>query len=305
MAGQDELVRAAAEARAKTAQAHEGLTHTHDTCEQKKTAIAALQPKIDADRAALIEALEELGRATGEAATRLGNAVTQASGSIVELDELADGIANAAPRLLAGETGALDDAKAALGKIDAALAQSLESVETAHKSAFDRVDSAAHRLEEETQRVDTAIKDGAAAFTRGKEKLETVLHDALALLEHTIPEALTKRAAEWQQRKAEILVRAEETFTAMLHHVEEVTANTAAKLGSTFGAEREARAADAHTVATELTALARSLDSRRGELEATLDHLAERMTTEHDALHTLDGHLEAVRGRWATFGFSA
>ena len=95
----------------------------------------------------------------------------------------------------------------------------MANVNDMHRIAFERIGSAIHQLDEDTDRANSLLRgDPIASLQRMRPELDTLLHEALTLLETTLPEALTAREAEWEKRREAILERAGEAFDGMLHH---------------------------------------------------------------------------------------
>jgi hypothetical protein len=305
MAGKDELVLAAAEARAKATQAHEAFQAAKSACEGKVAVMTAFQERLDADREALAAAMEELGATAGEAATRLGVALNQAAVAVGEVADTADGLAELGPRMLAAAAADLDESAALVGRVGGAIDKLIADVQTLHRTTFERIASAEKQLETDSDRTESLLRlDPTAALERHKPAMEELLDDALEHLETTLPQAMERMVELWETRREQAVERAGESFAAMQRHATEVAVHCATQLAAALGAEREAAVADAARIAGELTSLATSLDGRRGELESAIQQLADRFTSEQADLRAVAEQLQTVRGTWATFGFA-
>jgi hypothetical protein len=303
--GQDELVHAAFVARVQATQAHEGLVEAYTTCGQQTAAMPALEARVAADREALAAAMEELGRVTGEAAARLAVAVNEAAVAVGEVADAAGGVSVLGPRMLGAVGVDLDNAAAQLGKVGTAIGQLVTEIQGLHRSTFERIGSAERQLQSESDRTESLLGDPKAAFERAKTTMEDLFGDALELIETTLPQAMERMVELWETRREQALERAEDAFAAMLQHADEVTAHCSFQLGTMLGAEREAATGEAQRIAGELQGLASSLDTRKTELDAALDLLADRLVREEDDLRVVTHQLDEVRGRWATFGFGS
>jgi hypothetical protein len=305
MAGKDELVLAAADARAKATQAHEAFLAAKSACEGKVAEMAAFEERLGADREALAAAMVELGTLSGEAAARLALAINQAAVAVGEVGDTADGVAELGPRMLAAAATDLDESAEQLAGIGGAIGHLVAAIQEMHRNTFERIANAETQLQTESDRTESILRtDPVAALERHTPAMEELLDDALEHLETTLPQAMERMVELWETRREQAVERAAEAFASMQRHAEEVTAHCVERLAVDLGAERETAATDAARIAGELTSLASSLDGRRAELESALEQLADRFASEQADLRAVVTQLESVRGTWATFGFA-
>jgi hypothetical protein len=305
MAGKDELVLAAAEARAKATQAHDAFLAAKSGCEGKVAAMSTFQQSLASDREALAAAMEELGSTAGEGAARLALAINQAAEAVGEVADTADGVAELGPRMLAAAAADLDEGATQVGNVASAIGKLIADIQTLHRTTFERIASAESQLQTDSDLTESALRlDPVAALERHKPAMEELLDDALEHLETTLPQAMANMVELWETRRGQAVERAAEAFASMQRHADEVTAHCAAQLGTSLGAERETATTDAARIAGELTSLATSLEGRRSELESAIQELADRFASEQTDLRAVAAQLETVRGTWATFGFA-
>lgn len=303
--GQAELVEAAAEARAKAAEAHEGLTQARTACQERVEVLAGLQAQLAADRDALAAAMEELGRATGEAAQRLGNAVNEAALSVGMVDDTAEALGDLGVRVLEAVSRDLEESAAILGKLGTTITDVIAEVEEVHRATFQKAGvDAVEQLQRESDRAESHLAyQQRSRLERLTPAMHDLLDDAIGLLETTLPLELDKAAALWSFRAEHTLDRVTEAFAAMQQHADEVAAHCAYQLGAQLGAARETVTTEAGRVATELQALTSSLAQRRADLAGALQALAAGFDSNRDQLDGVAQQLEQVRFRWSTFGF--
>lgn len=303
-----ELVEAAADARAKATEAHENLTQARTACQERVEALTGLKELLEADREALAVAMEELGRASGEAAGRLATAVNEAAVAVGGVADAAEELGAYGPLILESVARDLNEGAEALGKLGTSIADVVKEVQELERSVFEEKVGkvAVEQLEREGDRAAANLAHHRKSrLERLTPALQELMDDAIGLLETTLPQELQKAADLWGFRAEHTLDRAAEAFATILRHADEVAAHCAYQLGARLGAEREATAAEAARVAGELQALTSSLAQRRAELESALEAVAEGFAAEQEQLRMVATQVEEVRFRWSTFGFTS
>lgn len=303
--GHAELVEAAAQARTKAASASEGLTQAQTACEQRISVLAGLQSQLVADRETLAAALEELGRASGEAATRLADALNSAAVAVGAVDQMADTVGDIGTRVLESVARDLDQATTVLGKLDALIKEMVDEVAEQHTRTFTRVhDDAVAQLQRVGDRAESHLAYvRRTSMERLTPALQELFDQALELIETTLPQELDKAAALWAFRAEHTMERVAEAFLEALRHADEVAAHCAYQLAARLGTEGQAAASEAARVATDLHALALSLGGRREELDKALQAVTDLFAGGQGQLRAVASQVEEVRTRWSTFGF--
>jgi DNA repair exonuclease SbcCD ATPase subunit len=301
-----ELVEAAADARAKATEAHEDLTQARNACQERVETLKGLEERLAADREALAVAMEELGRATGEAAGRLATAVNEAAMAVGGVIDASEELGSYGPMILESTARDLSEGAEALEKLGTSIAEVIKEIQELERSVFEEKVGkvAVEQLQEEgASAAGHLAHERKTRLERLTPALQELMDDAIGLLETTLPHELQKAADTWGFRAEHTADRAAEAFATMSAHADEVAAHCAYQLGARLGVQRDETAAEAVRVAGELQALTSSLTQRREELETALDAVTAGFTAEHEQLRTVATQLEEVRLRWSTFGF--
>jgi hypothetical protein len=300
-----DLETAAHEAVVKVQPLLQQLGDAEKECEAAWSHLQALDKQLVEDRKALLEAVEALAQEADAIGTQLAEDV---SGAVAALGGLTAAVRQAgtdgSEDLDAEKTG-LENAGTLVSELGPHVTEVAVAAEAASHGALEGATAVVQGLEEALQKIVQIVGvDLPFLAVEVKKQVEAAVTELLSFLEDKCTTLLDTKEGEWDEKLATAQQLVDTSLEAVRVHAREVTTHTQEKWTEVVDEEMTEIESEVTTLTDALSSLTKAVIDKDGEVKVAAEAVGERLQDGTEAAVAVEGALNGVRGRWATFGIT-